>query len=122
MFTKAHRCRHQANLSCCRHYTPNRKQFSSYIIKYSAYPKLFQIKVLGLNENYIFYFMYQLVSSPMGSARGFTPGVKLSGCEADYSTPSSVKIKKAWGLYPEYIFMAWCLVKQEIRLHGVVLS
>jgi hypothetical protein len=23
--------------------------------------------------------------------------------------------------FPQYVFMAWCLIKQEIRLRGVVL-
>jgi len=23
---------------------------------------------------------------------------------------------------PQYLFIAWCLIKQEVRLHGVVLS
>jgi len=25
-------------------------------------------------------------------------------------------------LLPKHIFMVWCLIKQEMRLHGVVLS
>jgi len=38
-----------------------------------------------------------------------SPGVKLQGREADYSRPSSAKVKKAWSFNstPQYNFMAW---------------
>jgi len=43
--------------------------------------------------------------------------------EADYSTVS-VEVKNAWGYtsIPQYIVMAWYLIKQWLCLHGVVLS
>jgi hypothetical protein len=42
-------------------------------------------------------------------------GVKRSGREADHSPPSSAKVKNAWSYTstPQYIFMAWCLVKHR---------
>jgi hypothetical protein len=40
-------------------------------------------------------------------------GLNRPGSEADYSTPSSAEIKNAWSYTstPQYVFMAWCLVK-----------
>jgi hypothetical protein len=51
-------------------------------------------------------------------------GVKKPVHEADHSPPSSVEVKNAWSYMSTapYIFMAWCLVKHKICLHGVVLS
>jgi len=47
-----------------------------------------------------------------------------SGREANHSPPSSANVKNEWSYTstPTYVFMAWCLVKYRIRLHGVVLS
>jgi len=43
------------------------------------------------------------------------------GNEADHSPPSSAEVKNAWSYTstPPYVFMAWCLVKYRIRLHGI---
>jgi hypothetical protein len=40
-------------------------------------------------------------------------GVKRPGREADHSPPSSADVKNAWSYTstPQYVFMAWCLVK-----------
>jgi hypothetical protein len=40
-------------------------------------------------------------------------GVKRPGLEADHSSPSSADVKNAWSytFTPQYVFMAWCLVK-----------
>jgi hypothetical protein len=42
-------------------------------------------------------------------------GVKQSGHETNHSPPSSVEVKYAWCYtsIPQYIFMAWCLVKHR---------
>jgi hypothetical protein len=39
----------------------------------------------------------------------------MSGSEADYSPPSSAEVKNAWSytFTPQYVFMAWCLVKHK---------
>jgi hypothetical protein len=44
---------------------------------------------------------------------GYFPGGKSTGREADNSSPSRVEDKNAWRYTsnPQYIFMAWCLVK-----------
>jgi hypothetical protein len=42
--------------------------------------------------------------------------VKRPGREADRSHPSSAEVKNAWRYYtstPQYVFMAWCLVKHR---------
>jgi hypothetical protein len=42
--------------------------------------------------------------------------VKQLGCEADHSPPSSAEVKECMELYlhfPQYAFMAWCLVKHR---------
>jgi hypothetical protein len=50
--------------------------------------------------------------------------VKRPRREADHSPPSSAKINKGWSCtsIPQYVFMTWYLIKQEVRLYGVVLS
>jgi hypothetical protein len=42
-------------------------------------------------------------------------GVKRPGREADDSPPSSAEVKNAWSytFTPQYVFMAWCLVKHR---------
>jgi hypothetical protein len=42
-------------------------------------------------------------------------GVKRPGPEADHSPPSNAEIKNAWSytFTPQYVFMAWCLVKHR---------
>jgi hypothetical protein len=54
----------------------------------------------------------------------FLLGVKLLGCEANYSPSSSADVKKAPNciLTSSYIFMVWCLIKHRIHLHGMVLG
>jgi hypothetical protein len=42
-------------------------------------------------------------------------GVKWLGCEVDHSPPSNAKVKNAWSYTstPQYVFMAWYLVKHS---------
>jgi hypothetical protein len=42
-------------------------------------------------------------------------GVKRPGREADHSLPSSAEVQNAWRYTstPQYVFMAWCLVKHR---------
>jgi len=49
-----------------------------------------------------------------------TPGVKRPRCEADQLRPSSAEVKNAFAV--STLFMVWCLIKQETRLHAVLLS
>jgi hypothetical protein len=51
-------------------------------------------------------------SYPMGT---LSLAVKCLGYEADHSPPPSAEIKNAWHYTstPQYIFMAWCLVKHR---------
>jgi hypothetical protein len=53
-------------------------------------------------------------SYPVGT-RGSFPGGKRPGREADHSPPSSAEVKNAWSYTstPQYVFMAWCLVKHR---------
>jgi len=50
--------------------------------------------------------------------------VKRPEREANHSPPFSVKIKYGWNYTstPQCIFMAWCIIKHWIHLHGMVLS
>jgi hypothetical protein len=50
-------------------------------------------------------------SYPIGT-RGFFPGVKRPGREADHSPPSSAKVKNAWSYTST----------PPVRLHGMVIS
>jgi hypothetical protein len=48
--------------------------------------------------------------------RALSLGVKRSGREADHSPPSSAEVKnvcRAIPPLPQYVFMAWCLVKHR---------
>jgi hypothetical protein len=49
----------------------------------------------------------------MGNGGALSLGVKWPGPEADHSPPSSAEVKNAWSYTstPQYVFMAWCLVK-----------
>jgi hypothetical protein len=53
-------------------------------------------------------------SYPMGT-RDFSLGVKRPGREADHSPSSSAEVKNAWNYIstPQYVLMAWCLVKHR---------
>jgi len=44
----------------------------------------------------------------------FTPGVKWPGRKADHLPPSSAEVKNLWRYTstPQYVVMAWCLVKR----------
>jgi hypothetical protein len=54
------------------------------------------------------------VSYPTGTRYPF-PGVKRPAREADHSPPSSAEVKNAWSYNstPQYVFIAWCLVKHR---------
>jgi hypothetical protein len=45
--------------------------------------------------------------------RALSLGVKRPVCEADHSPPTSAEVKNArsYTSTPQYVFMAWCLVK-----------
>jgi len=51
---------------------------------------------------------------------------KWLGHDTDHLPPSYLGVKNAWShatpSSSQYAFMAWCLIKQWIRLYGVVLS
>jgi hypothetical protein len=51
-------------------------------------------------------------------------GVKRPVHESDHSSPSSAEVKNAWSYTstPTFIFVAWCLVKHRVCIHGVVPS
>jgi hypothetical protein len=46
---------------------------------------------------------------------GSLPGGKAAGAEADHKPPSSAEVKNMGrcNSTPQYVFMAWCLVKQR---------
>jgi predicted membrane channel-forming protein YqfA (hemolysin III family) len=48
-----------------------------------------------------------------------SPGVKWLWCEVDHLPPSGPNIKNEWSYtsIPQYMFMAWCLVKHRTTLH-----
>jgi len=57
-------------------------------------------------------------------AGALSPLVKWLEREADHSLPFSDEVKNAWSYTstPQYVFMARCLIKQYIRLYGMVFS
>jgi len=48
----------------------------------------------------------------MGTTENLSPGVKQMGHEADYTPPSSAKVKNAskYTSTPTYIYIMWCLI------------
>jgi hypothetical protein len=50
--------------------------------------------------------------------RYLSPEVKWPGLEAEHSPPSGANFKNAWSgtSIPQYVFIAWFLVKRKIRL------
>jgi hypothetical protein len=46
------------------------------------------------------------------------PGGSFPGGKADSSPPSSVEVKNAWSYTstPQYVFMAWCLIKHRDKV------
>jgi hypothetical protein len=59
----------------------------------------------------------------MGTGRTL-PGIKQLGREADHSLPYSAEVKNAWSYTytPPYAIMAWCLIKQMIHLHYMIIK
>jgi hypothetical protein len=53
-----------------------------------------------------------------------TLGLKWPGCDADHSPPSSAEANNVWSYTstPQYIFMVWCLIKQLICPHNIILT
>jgi hypothetical protein len=78
--------------------------------------------IIVISRTIILLVLAHPASYPLGTG-ALSQGVKWLGNEADHSPPSSAKVKNAWSYTstPPYIFMAWCLVKYRIHLHGVVL-
>jgi hypothetical protein len=56
-------------------------------------------------------------SYPMGT-RALSLGVKRPWREDDHSPPSSAAVKNAWSYTstPQYVFLAWCLIKHRDNL------
>jgi hypothetical protein len=70
-----------------------------------------------------YFFKTQLAPNPMVTG-ALSLGVKRPGRESDHSSPSSAEVKNTWSYtsITLYVFMEWCLMKQGISLHGIVLS
>jgi hypothetical protein len=65
---------------------------------------------------YLICLMYSLSKPPIQWVPGaLSLGVKRPGREPDHSSPSSAEVKNAWSYTstPQYVFMAWCLVKHR---------
>jgi hypothetical protein len=52
----------------------------------------------------------------------FSPGVKRPEREVDNPPPYSTVRLRICGAIFQIVFMAWCLIKQWVLIHGVVLS
>jgi hypothetical protein len=69
-------------------------------------------------------FFHHRVDSYQMDAGSSLPVIKRPGREGDHSPPSSAEVLNACRCMstPHYVFMALCLMKHWIRLHGVVLK
>jgi len=78
----------------------------------------------------IFFFLHHHIQAGSGApqppihSRGSFTGIKRPGYEANNSHPYIIDVKNTWSYtsIPPYVFMAWCLIKQRIHLHGMVLK
>jgi hypothetical protein len=66
----------------------------------------------------LFLIYYSILSFSIQTPNQWVPGalssgVKRPGSEADHSLPSGAEVQNAWRhtSTPQYVFMAWCLVK-----------
>jgi len=59
----------------------------------------------------------------MGTRSNFLRG-KAAGRDAGHSPSSNVEVKNTWSYIstPQYVFLAWCLIKHGILCHGEELS
>jgi hypothetical protein len=83
------------------------------------------IRVLGFDSwwglgIFLFTTMSRMALGPTQFPIPWVPGalslrVMWLGHEADHSPPSSAKVKNVWSYTstPQYVFMAWCLVKHK---------
>jgi len=54
---------------------------------------------------------------------GSYPEIRRPGREDDHSPPSSAEINaRSYNAISQYVLIAWCLIKQAIRIHSVVLG
>jgi hypothetical protein len=79
--------------------------------------------------SFLFTTMFTLALRPTQTPTQWVQGAltleeKRPVSEADHSPPSISKVKNAWRYTstPQYAFMAWFLIRQQIFLHGVVLN
>jgi hypothetical protein len=51
--------------------------------------------------------------------KGYFPGVRRPGRDADHSSTSSAEVKNAWSYTstPQYAFIAWCSVKVQGQIY-----
>jgi hypothetical protein len=70
--------------------------------------------------SFLLYIMFRPALGPTQPPLHWVPGalslgVKRLRREADHSHPSSADVKNAWSYtsIPQYVFMAWCLVKHR---------
>jgi hypothetical protein len=83
------------------------------------------IGVLGFDSRrrlgiFLFTTAFRTVLGPSEPPIQWIPGalslvVKRPEREADHSPPSSAEVENAWSYIstPQYVFIAWCLVKQR---------
>jgi hypothetical protein len=66
------------------------------------------------DQNFSLFHRVQTGSGAQAASFTIGTGLKQPGREVDHSPPSS-KVKNTWRYTstPQYVFMAWCLVKQR---------
>jgi len=76
----------------------------------------------GRGDDEIFSLRHSIQSPPglpiQRAKWALKSGLKRLGREADYSAPSSAEVKNAWSYIstPQYLFLAWCFVKEQGQL------
>jgi hypothetical protein len=68
------------------------------------------------------FFPLRLLCDPPSPIQ-WIPGALAPGHEPEHSPPFSAEIKNAWSYTstPQYVFMAWCLVKHRDNYYYLVL-
>jgi hypothetical protein len=86
--------------------------------------KMFRAEAVGISEQHILRIMkmFFTIRHRIQTGSGAHPAYPLG--TTIFSPPSSGEVKNSWSYTstPPYFFMAWCLIKHKVHLHGVVLS
>jgi hypothetical protein len=98
------------------------KRFIVQQLAYYVHINLIKVYYLYFNDFFMKESLWPTQPSSHWVPGALTPVLKRLGCVVDLSPPSSAEDKNTWNYTstPQFVFMAWCLIKQETRVLGVM--